>query len=195
MSAVPKQLLTAQEYLAIERKAVTRSEFYRGEMLAMDLPSFEHNLITGNLSREAGYELKDAPCRILTSDMRIKVVATAFYTYPDGLIVCGEPEFEDAERDTLLNPRVLVEVFSDSTESYDRGGRFQQYRRIPSLQEYVVVAQNEVLVERWVRQANDSWRLTEFPDPAGTFEFASVPVRVPLAEIYRGVEFPDDSQR
>src|SRR5437899_1683968 len=103
MSAVPKRLLTAQEYLAIERRAVTRSEFYRGEIYAMAGASFAHTRINDNLSMEVGSQLKDSPCQILTRDMRVKVNATGLYTYPDGTIVCGKPEFEDAEFDTLLN--------------------------------------------------------------------------------------------
>ena len=121
--------------------------------------------------------------------MRVRVSATGLYTYPDALIVCGKPEFDDAEFDTLLNPLVLAEILSESTEKYDRGAKFAQYRKIPSLQEYVLIDQNQVLVERYVRQPDDTWVLTVYTDPACTFEFASVPVRVPLSEIYRGVEF------
>jgi Uma2 family endonuclease len=189
MSAVPKRLLTAQEYLAIERRAEFRSEFNRGEMFAMAGASFAHTRIIDNLSAETHAQLKNSPCQILTRDMRVKVHATGLYTYPDGIIVCDKPELEDAEFDTLLNPRVLIEVLSDSTEKYDRGDKFKQYRKIPSLREYVLVSQDKPSVERFVRQLDDSWLLTAFEDPSSTFEFASVTVRVPLPEIYRGVEF------
>jgi Uma2 family endonuclease len=125
--------------------------------------------------------------------LRVRVDATGLYTYPDIAIVCDDPRFEDEVLDTLLNPRVLVEVLSDSTEKYDRGAKFGHYRQIPSLQEFVLVAQDQPLVERYVRQGDGSWLLTVFSDPSGEFAFASIPVRVPLAEIYRGVKFPEKS--
>ncbi len=119
--------------------------------------------------------------------MRVKVEATGLYTYPDIAIVCDEPRFEDAVFDTLLNPRVLVEVLSDSTEKYDRGAKFGHYRQIPSLQEYVLVAQDQPLVERYVRQPDGSWLLTVFEGLSQTFAFTSVPARIALADIYRGI--------
>lgn len=188
MSAAPKRLFTPQEYLAQERHATIRSEYYRGELFAMAGTSYEHCLIKDNLARETGDQLKGGPCHVVTSDMRVKVNATGLYTYPDIVVVCDQPEFEDAEVDTLLNPRALVEVLSESTEKYDRGEKFAQYRQVKSLQEYVLVAQDRPLVERYVRQPDGSWLMTEFADRAGVFEFASIPVRVPLTEIYRGVE-------
>src|SRR5947209_3009314 len=146
MSSVPKTLLTTQEYLARERKAEFRSEFYRGEMFAMAGASWEHTLIKDNIAHEARNQLDDGPCRVLTSDLRVKVDATGLYTYPDVIIVCDEPMFEDRMFDTLLNPRCLMEVLSDSTEKYDRGEKFKHYRRVPSLQEYILIAQDEALV-------------------------------------------------
>jgi len=195
MSAAPRRLLTPQEYLAQERLADFRSEYYRGEVFAMAGASYEHTLIKDNVAGETRTLLKDGPCRVLTSDMRVKVVATGLYTYPDIVIVCEEPKFEDDVFDTLLNPTVLVEVLSDSTEKYDRGDKFAQYRRIPSLQEYVLAAQDQMRVERYVRQPDSTWVLTEFTDSAGTFEFGSVPVRIPLAEVYSGVTMPENPNR
>jgi Uma2 family endonuclease len=190
MSTVPKPLLTPQEYLARERLADFRSEFYRGEMFAMAGASWEHTLIKDNLAGETRNQLKKGPCRVLTSDMRVKVGATGLYAYPDILVVCDEPQFEDQVRDTLLNPRVIVEVLSDSTERYDRGLKFGHYRQLASVQEYVLVAQDRPLVERYVRQADDSWVLAAFSDLKQTFAFGTIPVKVALEEIYRGVEFP-----
>jgi len=189
MSSAPKILLTPQEYLAKERLADIRSEFYRGEMFAMSGATWEHTLIKDNLAREAGNRLKVGPCRVVTSDLRVKVSATGLYTYPDIVIVCEEPQFEDAKFDTLLNPRVVVEVLSDSTEKYDRGTKFGQYRQIPYVQEYVLVAQNHPLVEMYVRQNDATWVLTVFSDLAQTFAFGSVQVEVPMADIYTGVAF------
>jgi Uma2 family endonuclease len=191
MSTVPKPLLTPQEYLARERLADFRSEFYRGEMFAMAGASWEHTLIKDNMAGETRNQLKNGPCRVLTSDMRVKVSTTGLYTYPDILVVCDEPQFEDRVMDTLLNPRIIVEVLSDSTEKYDRGIKFGHYRQLASVQEYVLVAQDRPLVERYVRQADDSWVLTAFSDLKQTFAFGTIPVKVALEEIYRSVEFPE----
>jgi Uma2 family endonuclease len=195
MSTAAKPLLSSQEYLTRERQADFRSEFYRGEMFAVSGASWEHTLIKDNLARKTGNELESGPCRVVTSDLRVKVPATELYTYPDFVVVCDEPQFEDDHFDTLLNPRALVEVLSDSTEKYDRGAKFAHYRQIPSLQEYVMVSQDRALVERYVRQADATWVLTVFDDLAQTFAFDSVPAQVPLAEIYRGVTFPETTSR
>ncbi len=195
MSTVAKTLLTPQEYLARERVADFRSEFYRGEMFAMAGASWAHTLIKDNLARLAGNQLEGGPGRVLTSDLRVKVSATGLYTYPDLVIVCDEPHFEDNMFDTLLNPRIVVEVLSDSTEKYDRGTKFAHYRQLPSVQEYVLVSQDRPLVERYVRQDDATWLLTVFSNPAQTFAFGSVDVQVALAEIYRRVAFPDTTSR
>ncbi|MFO0811518.1 MAG: Uma2 family endonuclease [Gemmataceae bacterium] len=190
MSAVPKTLLTPQEYLARERKAAYKSEYYRGEMFAMAGASEEHCLAKDNLAREVGMQLKGGPCKVVTSDLRVKVDATGLYTYPDVVIYCGKAEFEDDHFDILLNPTALVEVLSDSTEKYDRGKKFHHYQRIATLQEYILVAQDEPLVERFVRQPSGDWLVTKYAGFDATLEFTSVPVRVLLADIYRGIEFP-----
>lgn len=195
MSTAPKQLLSPEEYLAKERAADFRSEYYRGEMFAMSGASWEHTLIKDNLAAEVRNQLKGGPCRVLTTDLRLKVSATGLYTYPDLVIVCERPQLEDEAGDTLLNPRVVVEVLSESTEKYDRGMKFGHYRQVPSIREYVLVAQDRPLVERYVRQPNSAWLMTGVDDPAGTFAFESVPVRVRMADIYDGVEFPPIPRR
>ena len=195
MFTVEKTLLTPQEYLAKERRAEFRSEFYRGEMFAMAGATWEHTRIKDNLARQAGNQLEGGPCQVATSDLRVKVRATGLYTYPDIVIVCDEPQFEDSQFDTLLNPRVVVEVLSDSTEKYDRGTKFAHYRQVPSIQEYVLVAQDRPLVERYVRQPDDTWLLTVFSGLSQTFAFAAVPVQIPLAEIYRGLELLETLNR
>ena len=195
MSSVPKRLLSPQEYLVRERAADIRSEFYRGEMFAMAGASWEHTLVKDNMAGEARNQLKNGPCRVLTSDLRVKVTITGLYTYPDIVIVCEKPQFEDEVRDTLLNPCTIVEVLSDSTEEYDRGTKFAHYRQVPSVREYVLVAQNRPLVERYVRQADDTWVLTDYRDLTQTFAFAAVRAQMVLADIYRGVEFPETSER
>jgi Uma2 family endonuclease len=195
MSAASTRLLSPQEYLARERAADIRSEYYRGETFAMAGASWEHTLIKDNLARETGNQLAGGPCRVLTSDLRVKVSATGLYTYPDMVVVCDEPQFEDKVLDTLLNPRVIVEVLSDSTEKYDRGVKFAHYRQLPSVQEYVLVAQDRPLVERYVRQADDTWVLTAFSEMPRTLAFGTVPAQVALADIYRGVTFPETPSR
>lgn len=191
MSSVVRSLLSPQEYLDRERRAETRSEYYRGEMFAMSGATWEHTLIKDNLAREAGNQLKAGPCRVATSDLRVKVNASGLYTYPDIVIVCGEPQFEDKVLDTLLNPSVLIEVLPDSTEKYDRGQKFVHYRQLPSLKEYVLVAQDRPQVERFVRQDDGTWVLSAFGDLAQTFSFGTIAVQVPLAEIYRGVKLSE----
>jgi Uma2 family endonuclease len=179
--------LSPQEYLALERQAETRSEYFGGEMFAMSGASYEHNLIKDNLAREAGNQLKAGPCRVVTSDMRVKINATGLYTYPDIVIVCSEPEFEDGYFDTLLNPLVVVEILSDSTEKYDRGAKFRHYQKIPSLREYVLVSQDQPLIERYACQPDGSWNLVTFDDRYGTFKFATIAAQIPMIEIYTGV--------
>jgi Uma2 family endonuclease len=191
MSTAPTRRLTPQEYLAQERLAEFRSEYLRGEVFGMAGASYEHTRIKDNLARKAGNQLENGPCRVLTSDMRVKVDATGLYTYPDIAIVCDEPQFEDDKFDTLLNPRAIVEVLSDSTEKYDRGAKFGHYRHVPSLQEYILVAQDRPLVERYVRQPNGSWLLTVFDQPSHVFSFTSIPVQIPLTEIYRDVKLAE----
>jgi len=194
MSTAPTRRISPEEYLAQERRAEFKSEYLRGEVLAMARANYAHNVIKVNLAGEAGNQLEGRPYRVLTSDMRVKINATESYTYPDIAIVCDKPQFEDEVFDTLLNPRAVVEALSDSTEKYDRGAKFGHYRQVPSLQEYVLVAQDRPLVERYVRQADGSWLLTVFEGPSSTFAFTSIPVRIPLSEIYGGVEFPEHAK-
>ncbi len=179
------------EYLAAERLSETKHEYDRGLIVAMAGASRQHNRVTSNLTREIGIQLKGGPCEAYVSDMRVFVDATGLFTYPDIVIACGEPRFLDAELDTLLNPVALVEVLSPSTEAYDRGKKFAHYRRIPSLVAYVLVAQDRPQVDRYTRRG-DEWVLTGFEglDAELALEFAGVPVRIPLREIYDRVQFP-----
>ncbi|HEY2787342.1 MAG TPA: Uma2 family endonuclease [Fimbriiglobus sp.] len=189
MSAVPKHKFTPQEYLAFERAAETRHEYFQGEIFDMAGASYEHTVVKDNLARELGNRFKDGSCRPLTSDLRLKIDATGLYTYPDIIVLCGKPEFEDAEFDILLNPTAVIEVLSESTEKYDRGKRFKHYQSVPSIREYVLVAQDEMLIERYVRQPDETWVITTFKGPDAVFSFATIPVSVPFEGIYQGVEF------
>jgi Uma2 family endonuclease len=190
MSAVPKRKLTPAEYLAIEKSATSKSEFFNGEMFAMAGASRLHNRVKENLSVRIGSQLLGGPCQSFSSDQRVLVDRTGLYTYPDFLIVCGEVEAAEGDPDTITNPRVIVEVLSPSTERYDRGAKFRNYQQVPSLTEYVLVAQDEAVVERFTRQADGSWALVSFVGLEAVLELRSVAVRVPLADIYAGVEFP-----
>ena len=185
------QKLTPAEYLASERKAEFRSEYRDGEMVAMPRTNIWHSSTKTNLIGELGRLFDGGPCFTLSSTMRVKVPATNFYGYPDILVQCAEPELEDDAQNTLLNPRVIIEVLSDASESYDRFEKFRHYRHIESLQEYVLVAHNGPAAERYVRQPRWDWRLTTVAGLDAVLELLTVPAKVALAEIYGGVTFPD----
>ena len=184
-----KTRLTPEEYLQLERAAETRSEYLNGEMIAMPGASREHNLIVTNLLVTLGTELFDRPYEIYPPEMRVKVSPTGLYTYPDVVVVSADPRFEDQYVDTLLNPILLIEVLSQSTENYDRGRKFSHYRRVESLQEYVLVAQTECRVEQYVRQSDGKWVYSETTDPNGNVELTSIACRLPLNRVYHRVQF------
>ncbi len=189
MSTVPEQYITPQAYLDRERQAETKSQYFQGEIFAMTGASRQHNLIAVNTVITLGPQLRDRDCEIYSGDMRVKVSPSGLYTYPDVTVVCGEPQFEDAELDTLLNPKVLFEVLSPSTADYDRGGKFAKYRRLPSLQEYVLISQDRPLIEHYVRQGQNQWVLTENESLDHTLVLPSIGCELPLAEIYLKVHF------
>ncbi|KAA1261439.1 hypothetical protein LF1_39870 [Rubripirellula obstinata] len=189
MSTAPQSFLTPQQYLTCEREASFKSEFYRGETFAMAGASREHNLIVGNIVGEVRNSLKSRDCEVYPSDLRVKVSATGLYTYPDATVVCEDPQFEDDQMDTLINPTVLFEVLSKSTESYDRGTKFAQYRSIASLKEVVLITQDRFSVESFVRRDDGSWLLRETVTLDESAEFSSISVTVPMSEIYRNVKF------
>jgi Uma2 family endonuclease len=184
MSAAPEPSLTPEEYLARERQAEAKCEYLQGEVFAMVGASREHNLIAVNVAGELRRQLHDRDCEVYQSDMRVKVSPTGLYTYPDVTVVCGEPQFEDAEADTLLNPNVLIEVLSPSTADYDRGGKFAHYRRLSSLAEYVLISQDRCLVEHHVRQPQDQWLLSEQDSLDATLDLPSIGCELQLSEIY-----------
>lgn len=183
--------LTVAEYLERERRSESKSEFLDGEIFAMTGASRPHNLISANITGELRSQLKQRPCEVYVSDMRVKVSVTGLYTYPDVVVACGEPAFEDAEVDTLLNPVLIVEVLSKTTADYDRGGKFEHYRRLPSLREYLLVAQHQCHVMQYVRQSDNGWLLTEIRDIGGSLYLSSIDCHLLLAEIYAKVRFAD----
>jgi Uma2 family endonuclease len=149
--------LSPADYLAIERRSETKHEYADGEMFAMAGGTREHSLLASNITRELSFALLERRCEVYTSDMRVHIPARRHYVYPDVSVSCGHPLFADDERDTLLNPNAIVEVLSDSSESYDRGDKFAQYRTLPSLKEYVLVSQKTVLIEHFRRQTDGDW--------------------------------------
>ena len=187
---------TPQQYLAMERRAEFKSEYHDGVIYAMSGASREHNLLSMNLGSEINQQLKSSKCEVYSGDMRVLVDATGLYTYPDIAIVCDQPRFLDGHFDTLMNPTVLVEVLSPSTEAYDRGKKFGHYRRIASLREYVLVAQDRVSVERYARRGAD-WVLTERTGLDEALRLDSIDCEVSIREIYAKVELPveDDADR
>jgi Uma2 family endonuclease len=146
VSTQPKSFLTPEQYLEIERPAERKSEYYNGEMFAMAGAKRAHNLLVTNLLAGLHRQLRSRPCEVYPSDMRVRVSATGLYTYPDIVAVCGEQQFLDDTEDTLLNPGLLVEVLSPSTEAYDRGRKFEQYKTLDSLREYMLVASERIHV-------------------------------------------------
>jgi Uma2 family endonuclease len=188
-SATEVPRFTPEQYLALERKANSKSEYDNGFIWAMAGASRAHNLIAGNLHGEIRSQLKGRPCEAYTNDMRLQVTPTGLYTYPDVMAVCGEPRFLDDETDTLLNPTMIAEVLSPSTEAYDRGDKFAQFRRLTSLQEYVLIAQDKVLVERYTRQG-EQWILTEFKSLDDTLPLPSIGCEIALHEIYALIKIP-----
>ena len=187
--------LTPEAYIAFERKAIldtetVRSEYIKGKIIPMSGSNRAHNLIAGNIFGELRDQLKGSGCEIYMSDMRVSIPATTSYFYPDVGVVCEEPRFEDDVFDTLLNPLVVVEVLSPSTEAYDRGEKFAHYRQLTSLQEYVFVAQDQIRVEHYHRQQKQ-WILTDFQKQEEILPLPSIQCELPLQEIYEHVTFPD----
>ena len=188
MSLQPKTSYTPEEYLAIEREAEFKSEYFDGEMFAMTGASRKHNLIAGNTFASLHRSLRNQGCEVYMGDMRVKVSPTGLYTYPDIVIVCDTPQFEDSELDTLTNPLVIIEILSPSTESYDRGKKFENYRTIPSLTEYIMISQNRHYTEHFIRQSDNTWLFRETGDRAGVIQVASVECELTMEEMYAKVQ-------
>jgi Uma2 family endonuclease len=188
VSTRPKTFLTPEQYLEIERKAQSKSEYYDGEMFAMAGAQEAHNLIVLNLGAELRSQLRLRGCRAYVSDMRVHVGETGLYTYPDVTALCGERKFLDADVDTLLNPTLIVEVLSPSTEAYDRGPKFSHYQTIESLRDYLLVSSERVQVDLFTRQADGRWLLTTVTDISESIAIESLVCRLALADIYDLVE-------
>ena len=187
MSSLAAQtVFTPEEYLVSERKATLKSEYINGEILAMSGASNAHNLITLDIGTELNIQLRERECLVYTNDMRVRTSPMGSYFYPDVVVVCGEPHFEDNVFDTLLNPILVIEVLSPSTEVYDKGEKFRHYQELTSLREYVLVSQDRVRVEQY-RLAKTQWVQTEFRAPEDMLPLVSIGCELPLQDIYRRV--------
>jgi Uma2 family endonuclease len=185
MVALPKTQATSFDYLALDRQTDQKYEYVAGRIVALSGASRKHNLITFNLAGLLGQQLKGRVCEGYSGDMRVHVPITGDYTYPDIVVVCGQPELlPDTELDTLLNPTVIMEVMSPATADYDRGSKFESYRQIASLREYVLIAQEICHATCYVRQTAHTWLLSETRDLADTLHLPSIQCHMPLADIY-----------
>jgi Uma2 family endonuclease len=186
-----KPYLSPEAYLRLERQAATRSEYLDGEIFAMAGASEAHNLIASNLTASLIVRLKDRPCRVYSSDLRVKVSATGLYTYPDVVGVCGRPQFEDREKDTLLNPTVIIEILSPSTEKYDRGAKFDHYSTLASLTDYLLVGQHSAMIDHYARQPDGKWLLSRYRLLDEVAHITSIDCDLPLTDVYDKVEWPE----
>ncbi len=189
MSTVAKQTyLTPEEYLAAERLAEFKSEYYDGQVYGMAGTSYRHTMISGNLFGILYPQLRGGPCRPMASELRLRTKASSSYMYPDIMVICGPPQFADGVFDTVLNPTVIIEVLSPSTELWDRSGKFERYQSIETLQEYVLVSQQRMLVEKYSRQG-DEWIFKSWKAAEDVLPLNSIDSRLELSEIYNGVPF------
>jgi Uma2 family endonuclease len=191
MTGEPVRIVSLEEYLGLEEVSESRHEWINGRMVAMSGNSFPHVRIVKNLMLELNGRLRGKPCEVLCNELRVKVDLTNDYFYPDLVGVCGTPAFDGPNRTTLLNPNLLIEVLSPSTEAYDRGQKFLHYQQIPTLREYALVSQNEARVELFARGEDSAWTYKMVAGPEARVSFASIDCNVALADIYRDVAFGD----
>ena len=193
MVSYPKEkVYTEDEYLTLEREAEYKHEYLAGRIYAMSGGSPEHSSITVNITREVSVQLRRTPCRAFSNDMKVR--AGRLYAYPDLSVVCGEPTFRDARRDVLLNPIVIFEVLSPSTEAFDRGKKLAQYQQIPSLKEYVLIAQDEPRIDHYVRRADNEWLVSIVVGMGAKVPLDSIDCTLLLSEVYDRVAFASESE-
>jgi Uma2 family endonuclease len=190
MDNLARKFISPEEYLELERNSLEKHEYYQGEIFAMAGAKENHNLIVSNLIGLFYMKFKLTPCVVYPSDMRVSIDSKRHYTYPDVSLICGERKFLDKNNDTLLNPSVIIEVLSESTENYDRSKKFESYRKIASLQEYVLVASDRKKIEIFTKSNDGRWYLSE-SGPSETIEISSVNVQLSLNEVYDKIVFPD----
>ncbi|MDB5390979.1 MAG: hypothetical protein JWM11_6625 [Planctomycetaceae bacterium] len=193
MSVATKSEFTVAEYLAFERNSEFRHEYYQGEIREMTGGTRRHVLVTLNLYRAAERQLPESEYFVVAIDMRVKVNPSGLYTYPDVVIVKGDPEFEDDQERTLLNPILLMEVLSDSTEEYDRNEKFSLFQKMPGFQEYVLAAQDRPKIDHYVRNTRGTWDHFTHESLSETLNLQSMPCSIPLTTIYKKIQFALES--
>ncbi|MGN6400778.1 MAG: Uma2 family endonuclease [Flavisolibacter sp.] len=181
--------ISIQEYLEAEELSVEKHEYYAGEVFAMAGAGYNHNLIVRNSLSSIDNFLKGKSCNIFPSDLKVHIEANSLFTYPDLSVICGDPQFWNGRTDTVLNPSMLIEVLSKSTQQYDRLEKFHLYREIPSLKEYVIIYSWEMRLEQYVKKSPNEWLLTEFKLPDEQIKFNSIELSIALQEFYRDVDF------
>lgn len=184
MSTQPQDYLSPEEYLTIERQAEYKSEYVDGVMYAMSGASFKHNVIVANVIIELGQQLKGRDCRALPSDIKVRLPDARKFFYPDVSVICGEPQFHDERSDVLLNPVLIVEVLSESTAAFDRGEKFQAYQQLGSLQEYLLISQDKIFVEQYVRQAREKWTYVATVGLESSLALPSIECTLSLKAVY-----------
>ena len=187
--ALKYNYISPDEYLAVERAALDKHEYYQGEVFAMSGASLKHNVIFSNLFGELAHKLKGKSCKPYGSDLRIHIPKNSLYTYPDISIICGDAALTDKEFDTAINPSVIIELLSKSTRNYDKGEKFTLYRDIDSLKEYVLVDTEKIYVEKHIRNEDGSWQLTDYRSLENSFTIETIQLNILLKDIYEGISF------
>ncbi len=189
--AQKKKIWTLEEYFELEKNSDEKHEFYKGEIFAMSGGSYNHGLIASNFLRLLSNSLIDKPCDVIGSDLRVQVAKSGLCTYPDLSVICGEPEFAEGRNDIITNPMLIVEVLSPSTTNYDRGGKFQLYRTLNSLEHYILISQDRVLIEYFYKNEKEHWELEEFQEIEQSFKIYGLELEIQLSEIYNKVKFSE----
>jgi Uma2 family endonuclease len=187
--ALPKHFMTTEEYLKFERQSQEKHEYLNGEVFAMAGASKNHLRIVASASAYLYTQLSDRPCDVFSSDIRVRISPTGLYTYPDIVVICEPPLFADDEEDTLLNPTVIIEVLSPSTEGYDRGKKFQHYRTLESLREYVLIAQDAMRIEHHALHDGKWVLMTDAKEHEAAVQLSSINCTLALAKVYEKVQF------
>jgi Uma2 family endonuclease len=188
MQQTAAKYVTQQDYLAFERSALDKHEYYKGEIFAMSSASFKHNLIETNLRRALGNFLQDKDCNEFGSNLRIHIPSNTLYTYPDIIVLCEEPAFVDDEFDTITNPSVIIEILSPSIANYDRGAKFDLYREITSLHEYLLIDSTAIHTVLYVKNDDNTWTLSETKDLDQSLTIPSINFTIGVQDIYNGVD-------
>jgi Uma2 family endonuclease len=196
MAAMPQRpnslYMTEADYLEFERKSKVRHELIDGQVIAMAGASWEHNQVFGTIFASLFAQLRGKPCRVNPSDQRLKVMTTGLNTYPDISVVCGEPIFAGDEFDTIINPILIIEILSPSTEAYDRGEKFQHYREIETLKDYLLISQDKARIERYSKQKDGAWLLIDAIGLDTSIVIPSIACTLALADVYENIEFGSD---